>query len=102
MYILNMILKRGDMSKLTPHEHFSVVYNAKVELITTDELKIKPFLGFHEKDEEKTISIKMSESSYNNFLHNHMRIVELMEGVVHDQRIRDQFEKLMILINLTK
>ena len=44
----------------------------------------------------------MSESNYQKFLTNHMRIVELMEGVVHDQRIRDQFEKLMILINLTK
>lgn len=97
------------MSKLTPHEHFSVVYNAKVELTKEVQYKPQPLNVFWKPNSvqehyetERVVSIKMPESSYNRFLHNHMRIVELMEGVVHDTRIRDQFEKLMILINLTK
>lgn len=98
------------MSKLTPHEHFSVVYNAKVELTNEVQYKPTPLNVFWQPiqntqihyETEKIVSIKMSESNYKKFLTNHMRIVELMEGVVHDQRIRDQFEKLMILINLTK
>ena len=101
------------MSKLTPLEHFCIVYQATVENTgkrVISGMNIPPHLpqGTTVHDTELTVKteaevgIYMGEEKFKKFIENHMRIVDLMHGVVDDHRVRDQFEKLMILVNLTK
>lgn len=101
------------MSNLTPLEHFCVVYQARVENTgqkIISGMNIPPHLpqGVPVQNVDLTykteneIAIYMGEEKFSRFIENHMRIVSLMYGVVEDKRIKDQFEKLMILVNLTK
>lgn len=111
MYILNINLKRGIKMDLKPHEHFCVVYNARIEETQNQiivGMNIPPHLPQGVTNliktnykTEKEIAIYMGESKFKTFLENHMRMVDIFHNIV-DSRVREQFEKLMILINLTK
>lgn len=96
---------------LLPHEHFSIVYAARIE-----ETNKKVIVGMNipphlpqgvptnvelEYKTEREIGIYMGESKFKQLMDNHTLLLDIIHGM-SDHRIREQFEKLMILIKLTK
>ena len=55
-----------------------------------------------EKEYTDEICIKMSEDEYNRFMQNWGMYIDLMYVTRHNPIIREEFEKVMILVNLMR
>jgi len=98
--------------KLTPIEHFCVMYKASIaptgkNLAKLDNLNVLSYsngpsmpydLKFHHEDE---IGIKMSETDYKRFINGYQSYLTLIYGM-NDPIAKDMFEKLMMYLELRR
>jgi hypothetical protein len=97
---------------LTPEQHFSLIYKAKISVTGKKIAKIEPMQMLHYSNgpsnldtinflEEDQIQILMTETDYKKFLNGYDNYLDLMYGM-QDPIARDMFEKLMMYLKLKK
>jgi len=89
-------------------KQFSDLYRSKVEYTGERLRKLDPFslpmnpshpIMYTEVNE---IAIKMPEDEYERFLQNWRQYIDLMYVMSYNPLIKDEFEKVLILVNLMK
>jgi hypothetical protein len=89
-------------------KQFSDIYRSKVELTGETLRKVDPFkLPMHPDQpitytEVNEIAIKMPQDEYERFLQNWKQYIDLMYVTSHNPIIREEFEKVLIMVNLMK
>lgn len=87
---------------------FSELYRSKVEISGEKIRRLEPFalpmdpshpITYKEMDE---IVIKMPEDEYNRFMQNWSNYIDLMYVANHNIMIREEFQKLHVLVQLLK
>lgn len=93
-------------------KQFAELYRAKVEKTGQKQYHFTPetLAIFHtgqvptmiEKQYVDEIAIKMSEDEYNRFMQNWRMYIDLMYVCRHNPIIREEFEKVMIMVKLLR
>ena len=96
--------------KLSPEQHFMVVYKSKI-LIEEEKVAVyeplnitygaNPYQQHVQQRMENVVSIKMPESEYQRFLTGYQSYLDLIYHM-RDPIAKDMFEKLMVYIQLIK